>query len=180
MASWRWSEHADQNVELSTTRAQFHGSLYRRILRLRSRFPAYVQAPNFCASFVSVECLVTRSTHVQKPKFVANPWNMLASSTEFPVSVSADSVLKVSRAMKLGPVLFRTNTIQNRFTNGDIAKKPHLIILPPCKVSNPTCLSVILLHIFMFELLIFPLQRMYHSLTSVTNHRRSVLKLMGL
>ena len=87
------------------SRAQFHGSAYRRILRLRSRFPAYVQAPNFCASLVSVECLVTWSTHAQKPKFAANPWNTLAVSTEFPASVSADSVLTVSRAMKLGPEL---------------------------------------------------------------------------
>ena len=44
--------------KIATTKAQFHGSAYRRILRLRSRFPAYVQAPNFCASLVSVECLV--------------------------------------------------------------------------------------------------------------------------
>ena len=36
------------------TRAQFHGSAYRRIMRLRSQFPAYVQVPNFCASLVSV------------------------------------------------------------------------------------------------------------------------------
>ena len=53
--------------------AQFHGSAYRRILRLRSRFPAQVQAPNFCASLVSVECLVTWSTHAQKQKFTAIP-----------------------------------------------------------------------------------------------------------
>ena len=86
-------------------RAQFHGSAYHRILRLRSRFPACVQAPNFCASLVSVECLVTLSTDGQKPKFVANLWNTLAISIEFPASVSADSMLMVSRAMKLGPVL---------------------------------------------------------------------------
>ena len=43
---------------------------------------------NFCASLVSVECLVTRSTHAQKPKFAANPWNTLAISTEFPAFVS--------------------------------------------------------------------------------------------
>ena len=77
---------------------------YRRILRLRSRFPANVQVPNFCAGLVSLECLVTGSTHAQKPKFAANPWNRLAV-TEFPASVSADSVLKVSRTMKLGPDL---------------------------------------------------------------------------
>ena len=87
--------------------AQFHGSAYCRILRLRSWFPAYVQAPNFCASLVSVECLVTWSTHAQKPKFAANPWNTLAVSTKFPASVSADSVLTVSRAMKLGPGLWQ-------------------------------------------------------------------------
>ena len=85
------------------TRAQFHGSAYRRILRLQSRFLAYAQAPNFCTSLVRVEYLVKWSTHAQKPKFTANPWNTLAVSTEFPASVSADSVLTVSRAMKLGP-----------------------------------------------------------------------------
>ena len=35
--------------------------------------PAYVQAPNFCASLVSVECLVTLRPHAQKPKFAAYP-----------------------------------------------------------------------------------------------------------
>ena len=88
--------------------AQFHGSAYRRILRLRSRFAAYVQATNICASLVvSVESIVTRSPHAQKPKFPANPLNTLAVSTEFPASVSADSVLTVSRAMKLGPARYR-------------------------------------------------------------------------
>ena len=58
---------------------------------------------NFCASLVKVECLVTWSRHGQKPKMVTNPWNMLAMSTEFPASASTDSVLTVSRAMKLGP-----------------------------------------------------------------------------
>ena len=72
-------------------RAQFHGPAYRRIQRLRSRFPAYVLAPNCCASLVSVECLVTRSTHAQKAEAAANPWNRLAVSTEFPASVSADT-----------------------------------------------------------------------------------------
>ena len=52
-------------IGLTVTWAQFHGSAYRRILRLRSQFPAYVQAPNFCAS------LVTQSTHAQKPNFAA-------------------------------------------------------------------------------------------------------------
>ena len=84
-------------------RAQFHGSAYRRILRLRSRFSAFIQALNFCAILVSVECLVTRSTHGQKPKFSTNPWNTLAVSTKFPASISADAVLTVSRAMKLDP-----------------------------------------------------------------------------
>ena len=53
----------------------------------------------------SVECLVTWSTHAQKPKFLANLLNMLAVSTEFPAAVSADSLLMVSKAMKLGPGL---------------------------------------------------------------------------
>ena len=82
--------------------AQFHGSPYRQIMRLRSRFPAYLQAANFCASLVSAECLGTWSMHAQTPEFAANLWNRLARSTEFPASVSADSWLTVSRAMKLG------------------------------------------------------------------------------
>ena len=42
--------------------AQWHGSAYRRILRLWSPFSAYyVQAPNICASCVSVEFLWVRS-----------------------------------------------------------------------------------------------------------------------
>ena len=61
-----------RNVGSEKSRAQFHGPGYLRILRLRSRFPAYLQAQNFCAGLVSVECLVTWSTHVQKPKFAAN------------------------------------------------------------------------------------------------------------
>ena len=88
------------------------GSAYRQILHLRSRFPAYAcKRLISCAILVSVECLVTRrSTHAQKPTFAANPCNTLAVSTEFPPSVSADSVLTVSRAKKLGPdqVLLRT------------------------------------------------------------------------
>ena len=35
--------------------------------------PLTVQAPNFCTSLVSVECLVAWSTHAQKPKFAASP-----------------------------------------------------------------------------------------------------------
>ena len=79
------------------------GPISWRILRLRSRFPAYVQATNFRPSLVSVECLVTCSTHAQKRKFDANPRNTLAVSTESPASISTNSVLTVSRAMKLGP-----------------------------------------------------------------------------
>ena len=79
--------------------AQFHGSAYRRVLRLRSRFPAYVQAPSFCTSLVSVECLVGMA----EAKVRRQPLKSLAVSTECPASVSADSVLAVSRAIKLGP-----------------------------------------------------------------------------
>ena len=60
--------------------------------------PRILAAATFC-----VECLVTWSTLAQKPKLAANPWNTLAVSTELPASISADSVLTVSRAMKLGP-----------------------------------------------------------------------------
>ena len=65
-----------------------------------------MQALNFCASCVSVECLVTRSMHAQKTKFPANPWNTLAVSIEFPASASTDSVLIVNRATKLSPALW--------------------------------------------------------------------------
>ena len=61
--------------------------------------PLNVQAPNFCA-------------YAQKPKFAANPGNVLAVSTEFPASVSADFVLTVSRAMKLGPGELAWNDLQ--------------------------------------------------------------------
>ena len=89
--------------------APFHGSAYRQILRLRSWFPGYLQASNFCASLVSVDCLVMWSTHEQKPRFVANPWNTLVWSTEFAASVNADSVVTVSRAMKMGLGLLLSN-----------------------------------------------------------------------
>ena len=79
-----------KKTEPEKIRAQFHDSAYRRIMRLWTRFPAYVQAPNFCASLVSVEYQVMWSTHAQQPKFAANPWNTLAVSTEFPASVSAE------------------------------------------------------------------------------------------
>ena len=55
--------------QFKVTWAQFHGSAYRRILRLRSRSAAYAQAPNFCTSLVSIDRLVMRSTHAQRPKF---------------------------------------------------------------------------------------------------------------
>ena len=110
------------------TRAQFHGSAYRQIRRLWLRFPAYVQAPNFCASLVSVECLVMWSTHAQKLKFAANPWNTLAISTEFPASVCAVSVLMVSRAMKLGPELEFDVLVKYTNVNWDVTS--HLAL--PC------------------------------------------------
>ena len=43
--------------------------------------------------------------HAQKPKFAASTWNTLGVSTEFPASISANSVLTVSRTMKLCPVV---------------------------------------------------------------------------
>ena len=48
-----------------------------RILRLRSRFPAYVQAPIFCAILVSIKMPSNVDYHAQKPKCAANPWNTL-------------------------------------------------------------------------------------------------------
>ena len=62
------------------------------------------QVPNFCASCVSVDCLVTWRTQTHKPKFPANPWNTHDVSKEFPASVSVDSLLTISRAMKFDPV----------------------------------------------------------------------------
>ena len=79
-------------------------SAYRRILRLRSRFPAYLLAPNTCASLVSVECLlVTWSTHAQTPKFASNPWNRLAVSTEFPASVERRFCAYGKQRHEIGP-----------------------------------------------------------------------------
>ena len=61
-------------------------------------------ALNFCASCVtcvSIECLVTWSTQVYKPKFVANLWNMLGVSTEFPALVRFCAYSKQSH--EIGP-----------------------------------------------------------------------------
>ena len=49
--------------------------------------------------------------HTHKPKFPANPWNMLGVSAAFLGSVSADYMLTVHRAKKLGPSLYRANSI---------------------------------------------------------------------
>ena len=43
------------------------------------------------------------STHAHKQTFPANLWNTNGISLEYPAYVSADSLLTVSRAMKLGP-----------------------------------------------------------------------------
>ena len=51
------------------------------------------EAPNFCPSCVSVECLETWSMHAHKAKFPANLWNTLA---EFPASTTLDSFLMVT------------------------------------------------------------------------------------
>ena len=66
------------------------------VLRLRA-------SAKFLHSCLSVECLVTCSMHAHKPKFPAYPLNTLDVSTEFPTSVSGNSLHIVSRAMKLGP-----------------------------------------------------------------------------
>ena len=93
-----------QNLLGDDTRTLFHGTADCRILRLRSPFYAYLPAPNFCASHVSVEYLVTRSTHVSKPKLLANPWNTLDVSTEFSASVSVNYLLTVSmQSHDIGP-----------------------------------------------------------------------------
>ena len=66
--------------------------------------PRFMQALNFSASPVSIYRMPSNAdSHEQKPKFSASPWNTLAVSTEFLASVSADSVLRVTRAMNLGP-----------------------------------------------------------------------------
>ena len=51
------------------------------------------QAQNFCASFVSEECLALWSTHALKQKLPANLWNTLDVSKEFPASLSVDFLL---------------------------------------------------------------------------------------
>ena len=113
-----WITHSDmahqngasKNIPRVTSGPNFMALLTAEILRLRSQFPTYVQAQNFCTSLVSV----TGNTHAQKPKFTANLWNTLATSTEFPASVSADSVLTVSRAMHdIGPRWLGSNYCWN-------------------------------------------------------------------
>ena len=92
------------------TWAQLICSAYRRIPRLRSQVTAYLRAPNFCASCVlSVECLVKWSPHAHKPKFPL--------TREIRLPVSADSLLTVSRAMKLGPCHFNKVRCSHTLTN---------------------------------------------------------------
>ena len=62
-----------------------------------------LKALNFCASCAGKECLVTWNTPAHKPKFPAYTRNTLAVSTKYPASVTAVSVLTVSRAIILGP-----------------------------------------------------------------------------
>ena len=61
-----------------------------------------LQVPNFCASCVSKKCLVTWSTHAHQNS-QNNPSNTIDVSKEFPAFASVDSLLTVSKAMKLGP-----------------------------------------------------------------------------
>ena len=53
-------------------------------------------------SCITEDCMW--GTHVHKQKFSAHPWNMLDIRVELPASVSADSLVTVSRAMTLGVV----------------------------------------------------------------------------
>ena len=78
------------------TRAQFHGLLTAEFCAYDDDSPLVVQAPNFWASLVSLEC---RVTGVRKCRSQNSP----LTREKFPASVSADSALTVSRAMKLGP-----------------------------------------------------------------------------
>ncbi len=57
---------------------------------------------------VSEECIVAKTTHAHKQKTLQA--RTLDVSVEFPASASAYSLLTVSRAIKLGPGLFRADT----------------------------------------------------------------------
>ena len=77
--------------------------------------PLTVQAPNFCASCVSEECVVSNMEYVrQKQKFPAKPGNTFDISAELPASVKVYFLLKVRRAMKLGPGHMRHFKISSR------------------------------------------------------------------
>ena len=92
----------------------------RWILCLWSPFSACTASAEFLhytCSCVSVECLVTWSTHVHKLKFRAIPWNTLGVSTEFIASVRPDSVLTVSRAMKLGPGILAWVNVESKLNS---------------------------------------------------------------
>ncbi len=65
--------------------------------------PLTVQAPNFCASCVSKECLVAWSTHAHQQKLPANPWNTLDLSTEFPASVECRFFAYGKQSHGIGP-----------------------------------------------------------------------------
>ena len=77
------------------TWAQVLGSVYHQVLLSITILRLLCKCKHFCASLVSIECLVLWSTH-------ANAWNTLDVSVAFPTFISAESLLTVNRAMKLG------------------------------------------------------------------------------
>ena len=75
--------------------------LSAEILRLRSRFIAYVQAPNFCTSLVKMPNKVEYAR--AEAKIRASPWNTLAVSTDFSASVSARFCAYGKQSHEIGP-----------------------------------------------------------------------------
>ncbi len=103
---WAWwvkkQDNSKNMSECKQSGPNFMALLTAEFCACHHQSPNTVQAPNYCTSRASEECLVTWSTHAHKQTFPAKQWNTLDVSKEFTASVSADSLLIVSRAMKFG------------------------------------------------------------------------------
>ena len=73
------------------------------------------------------ECLVMWSTNAQI--FLANLRNTLDISTEFPDSISADTLLVVSKSMKLGPGLKKKSKKQINCTHCSFEDTHNVFVL---------------------------------------------------
>ena len=141
LLSWKLRSITNCNGVALLESPPSHGPNFMALLT--AEFCAYDQAPNFCASLVSVECLVTWSTHAQKPKFAANPWNRLAVRTKFPASISADSVLTVL-AEPWNWALVSFNRCSSQLSYASTAPLCDIVYVVQLRsLGNTSCLNII-------------------------------------